>query len=210
MANLSIAEIRKTEIIEALLKVVSGKGLAKATVREVADTAGCSHGMVRHYFGDKETMILEALDHMIEVYTKDFQTGASKDDSAMDRLKYLISWWVDLRGVDTEWNQMMREFRVFAKSNEAVSGAIQKYYGLASDAIADIIRDGIKLQEFRKVNPAHTAKIICSTLDGIVGFWLVDPKEMPLQLMAEQAEELFQKYLAQDKYSDATTRETTP
>ena len=199
MPKLSIAEIRKTEIIEAFLKIVSGKGLAKATVREVADAAGCSHGMVRHYFGDKETMILEALDHMIALYSADFQKGAPHDQSAWSRLQYLISWWVDLSSVDAEWNWVMREFRVFAKSNKAVSKAIQKYYGLASDAITETIHEGIRLGEFRKVDPEHTARLISSTLDGIIGFWFVDPEEMPLRAMAGQAEELFQDYLMRDR-----------
>ena len=195
MPKLSIAEIRKTEIIEAFLKIVSGKGLAKATVREVADAAGCSHGMVRHYFGDKETMILEALDHMIALYSADFQKGVPRNESALSRLKYLISWWVALEKSDIDWGWIMMEFRTLAKSEPQISEAVKKYYGLAMDAIADIIREGIEAGDFRKVDPVNAANLISSTLEGIIRLWYVDPERLELKPMAESAITLFEEYL---------------
>lgn len=199
MSRKSIAEIRKAEIIEAFLKVASKKGLAKASVREVANEAGCSHGMVRHYFGDKETMMREALDFMIAWYTGDFQKGMPRNASARERLRHLISWWVDLGKFDIEWNRTIMELRVIARFNQAVSDKVGRYYRLAMNTIADIIRDGIKAKEFRKVDPVHTANLICSTLDGILGFESVDPEGMEVRLKGEQAAELFENYLRRDE-----------
>jgi len=68
MARKSIAEIRKEEIIEAFFKVVSEKGFAKATIREVANVAGCNHGMLHHYFENKEAIIESAVEHVMTVY----------------------------------------------------------------------------------------------------------------------------------------------
>jgi len=199
MAKKSIAEIRKAEIIGAFLKVVAKKSFAKATVREIANAAGCSHGMVRHYFGDKESMISAALEYMITAYKKDFQTGVSKHNSALDRLKYLMSWWVDLRKLDIDWGWTMMEFRTLAKSDPIISETIKHYYGLAIDAVTDIIREGTKTREFRKVDPAHAANLISSTLEGIIRLWYVDPERVELKPMAEQAVELFEGYLARHK-----------
>lgn len=195
MAKLSIAEIRKTEIIEAFLRVVSEQGLAKATVREVAEAAECSHGMVRHYFGDKDSMILQVMDYVTKTYLADFQRGISKYDSAMDRLRFGTSWWVDRDRYDIDWGWTLMELWVYSKNNREVAEAIKEYYDLAASIIAGVIRQGIESGEFGEVDAESSADMIIAELDGLVRLWFANPERMPLQAMAKRAAELFEGYL---------------
>jgi AcrR family transcriptional regulator len=191
----SIAEIRKTEIIEAFLRIVAEKGLGKATVREIAAEAGCSHGMVRHYFGNKDSMVLEVLDYVIAEYKSNFQIRISQHKTAVDRLKFLMSWWVDRGKFDVDWGWTLMEIWVYSKDNPTVFKALQDYYDLARGTITGIIRDGIRSQEFRDVDPAITADLILADLDGLIRLWYVNPEKMALEQMAERATELFEEYL---------------
>ena len=50
-------EQRRTEIAEALWRVVARQGLEGATIRAVAAEAGWSRGIVEHYFDNKEELL---------------------------------------------------------------------------------------------------------------------------------------------------------
>jgi AcrR family transcriptional regulator len=195
LGRTSIAEIRRAEIIEAFLRIVAEKGLARATVREIAGEAGCSHGMVRHYFGNKESMILEVLNYIMAEYKSSFQTGISQHKTAVDRLKFLMSWWVDRKKIDVDWGWTLMEIWVYSKDNPTVFKALQDYYDLARHTIATIIREGIRSQEFRDVDPDSTADLILADLDGLIRLWYANPEKMALKKMAGRATELFEGYL---------------
>ncbi|MGW5120726.1 TetR/AcrR family transcriptional regulator [Streptomyces noursei] len=53
---------RRETIARALWRVVEERGIAQASVREVAQEAGISHGAVQHYFATREEMVVFAMD----------------------------------------------------------------------------------------------------------------------------------------------------
>ncbi|GAA2658744.1 TetR/AcrR family transcriptional regulator [Streptomyces lunalinharesii] len=53
---------RRETIARALWRVVEQRGIAQASVREVAQEAGISHGAVQHYFATREEMLVFAVD----------------------------------------------------------------------------------------------------------------------------------------------------
>ncbi|MGI5131326.1 TetR/AcrR family transcriptional regulator [Pseudonocardia sp. CA-107938] len=53
---------RRRELAAAAAAVIARAGLSGATMREVAEEAGCTTGMVTHYFDDKQQVLLAALD----------------------------------------------------------------------------------------------------------------------------------------------------
>ncbi|MER6611589.1 TetR/AcrR family transcriptional regulator [Streptomyces sp. NPDC000927] len=57
---------RRETIARALWRVVEQRGIAHASVREVAQEAGISHGAVQHYFTTREEMLVFAMDFASE------------------------------------------------------------------------------------------------------------------------------------------------
>jgi AcrR family transcriptional regulator len=53
---------RRRDLALAACAVIARRGLAGATVRDVAREAGCTTGMVSHYFADKDQLLVAALD----------------------------------------------------------------------------------------------------------------------------------------------------
>lgn len=53
-------EQRRREIAQAAVRVVERKGLERATVREIAQEAGYSTGVLAHYFADKRQIMVQA------------------------------------------------------------------------------------------------------------------------------------------------------
>ena len=52
---------RRAEIIRATWRVIAREGIANATTREIAKEAGCSYGVLAHYFTDKADILASAL-----------------------------------------------------------------------------------------------------------------------------------------------------
>lgn len=58
------ADQRQHQVGEALLDVVAEKGLAKTTLRQVADAADVSVGLVQRYFATKEDLLTFGFEHV--------------------------------------------------------------------------------------------------------------------------------------------------
>ena len=54
-------EARREQLIEATIAVLAVRGYARATLTEVADTAGLSHGLVNFHFTSKDILFSETL-----------------------------------------------------------------------------------------------------------------------------------------------------
>jgi AcrR family transcriptional regulator len=52
---------RRAELVAAAGRLIARNGLEAATVRAIAAEAGCSTGVLDHYFADKDDLLLQAL-----------------------------------------------------------------------------------------------------------------------------------------------------
>ena len=200
----SIADIRREEIIEAFYSVVVQKGHAKATTREIAEAAGCSPGMLHHYFTNKEQLLVEAVGFSLKKYEADLKENTKKTDTASDRIRYFISWYSDIKEFDFKWAINLTEFRTLARSNPAVSRALRDFFNKVKKFLTAQIQKGIKSREFHEVDAKVTANILLASLEGMTSLWLIDPKT-PVTQMGQEIERLFLSYLC-DQGQDATEK----
>jgi AcrR family transcriptional regulator len=62
MARLAeLGELRREQICRSAAEVISERGFAGSTMRQVAERAGVSTGMLNHYFSNRAEMLLETL-----------------------------------------------------------------------------------------------------------------------------------------------------
>ena len=52
------------------MRIVGERGLAALTTRIVAEEAGVTHGLVRHYFGSRDELVREAFRHAVHQSTE--------------------------------------------------------------------------------------------------------------------------------------------
>ncbi|MDZ4309540.1 MAG: TetR family transcriptional regulator C-terminal domain-containing protein [Cypionkella sp.] len=64
-------ERRREDLIAAALDLVAEGGLHAATVRAIADRAGVTPGLIRHYFTSKEELTRVAYQRLMEQMTRD-------------------------------------------------------------------------------------------------------------------------------------------
>ena len=54
-------DARRREIVMATWRVIAADGLAGTTIREIAREAGCSTGVLSHYFADRQDILTSAM-----------------------------------------------------------------------------------------------------------------------------------------------------
>jgi TetR/AcrR family transcriptional repressor of bet genes len=54
-------DARRAELVDAAWHVIAAEGLEAATLRRIAEAAGCTTGRVTHYFGSKDDVLVAAL-----------------------------------------------------------------------------------------------------------------------------------------------------
>lgn len=64
MAKIVDAEEKRAHIIDATLRIVTDHGLDVATMRMIAAEAGCTTGMVTHYFANKDEILEELVEEV--------------------------------------------------------------------------------------------------------------------------------------------------
>jgi AcrR family transcriptional regulator len=60
------AEARRQDVVEAVLRIIAGDGLERASLRETADEAGLAVGSVRHYFAGSEELLAFAFASVVD------------------------------------------------------------------------------------------------------------------------------------------------
>lgn len=86
------ADQRRHDLIQATLDLIGESGFASATVREIAQRAGVTQGLIRHYFDTKEELIAAAFEHHMTQLTEDalFPVGL-EGLTAGERLAAVVS-----------------------------------------------------------------------------------------------------------------------
>ncbi|HHO55650.1 MAG TPA: TetR/AcrR family transcriptional regulator [Trueperaceae bacterium] len=80
------SEQTKLQILDSALKVFSRYGYDATSLRKIADEAGTTHGLIRHYFGDKMQLYKSVIDYTSEQYLADLAPvfRAIKTNSHLD------------------------------------------------------------------------------------------------------------------------------
>jgi AcrR family transcriptional regulator len=99
------ARERKPAILKAFYQVIESDGFENASIGKVAKRAGVHPSLVIHYFGTKETMVVELVDDVLKTYSDLFRQlpRDGEPGERLDRLLDLI-WsrqWHDAVGLSS-------------------------------------------------------------------------------------------------------------
>ncbi|WP_258395988.1 TetR family transcriptional regulator C-terminal domain-containing protein [Onishia taeanensis] len=71
-------DARRRSLLEATLDCVAEHGMSGASARRVAERAGVTAGLIRHYFGSKDAMVSAAYGYLIGQLTGEAEESAEK------------------------------------------------------------------------------------------------------------------------------------
>jgi TetR/AcrR family fatty acid metabolism transcriptional regulator len=144
----------RPKIMRASLKVFTRKGYFKATVDDIAREAGIAKGTVYLYFKDKPSLYINTIDEHFNGAIRFLQEIQKESLSNTDKLKKIADDWLDymLKYKSSFPMFTMENINLSRRMVKAIKSMIPAHLTDMVQLVAGIITDGIKKNEFRKVN----------------------------------------------------------
>lgn len=173
----------KERLLDSAGKVFADKGFESATVREICQVAGANIAAVNYYFGDKESLYLEAVKRAqcvrVELVPMPEWTA---DTPPPERLRQFIHVFLErlLKEERPAWQRELM-FREMARPTAACATIVEDYIRPMAEQLRAILRDLL---------PAETAQADAFLVGfSIVGQCLYHYAQRPIaeQLMGREA-----------------------
>lgn len=130
-------ERRRTELLDAALRLIAQSGVAAVTHRAVAAAAGVSHRLTTYYFQTKEQMVVEAFRHLAARSVERTRASAASVADAAHAAPWSEALEVAIDAiVDTVLDASSGELREDASAELSMVLEIQRHAELASDYAA--------------------------------------------------------------------------
>jgi len=162
---------RRTQILDEMIRMVADHGVDASSLRSVADSLGITHAALRHYFPNRDELLLAV-----------YREHEVREQGAPDRMKSAIG-----------------DMRDSASRNREVPGLVQLYTTLAADAVQEghpatrefmrerftrlradlaalIEADQASGRIRADLDPVDLASLSIAASDGLQVQWLLDPE----------------------------------
>lgn len=164
------AQTRKKALILATLDLVAENGVRGATVREIAERANVTQGLIRHYFSTKEELILAAYEHHMTEMT-DQIAAVAEGGSARERLSAFVRASLQPPSTDPRAVALWAGFLSKVQHDPEMLEIHERTYAYFRDHLQTLI-DAALREAGRPALPARLRQLAIAGNALIDGLWL--------------------------------------
>ncbi|MFV1441602.1 MULTISPECIES: TetR/AcrR family transcriptional regulator [unclassified Phaeobacter] len=166
------AEERKDALIAATLELVAEKGVRGATVRDIAERANVTQGLIRHYFSSKEELMTAAYEHhMVTISDLTYAPIAGIEGDARSRLAGFVESSLRPPVVEPTAVALWAGFLNKVQQDPDMRQIHQRTYDYFRDKLGELIAAALN-EAGRPVDTArlHHLAVACNAV--IDGLWM--------------------------------------
>lgn len=165
-------DVRRQDLIAATLDCIAEYGIRGATVRQIADRAGVTPGLIRHYFTGKELMFQAAYREV--VYTM-FESASKAADENMDdpfaRLRIFVQANFREPIIDQRMLSLWATFISQTGVDPALAAIHREGYLSYRDTLEQLLNDA--LNAAGRDTSSNDARSLAIAINGLIdGLWL--------------------------------------
>ena len=169
-------EEKRAEILKAAMSAFARKGFSNTRMEDISKEANIGKGTLYEYFSSKEDLFFTLFEKVRDQFYETIYRDVRGEESALKALTSFITAtlkafkeWQDFGFVLLDvWSEHRRGKTVHLKFRDV--------YQYSRGQIANLIRQGMKSGEFRKVDPLIAASTIIAVLDGFLLQRIFDPE----------------------------------
>jgi AcrR family transcriptional regulator len=140
-------EARKRAMINAALDLFEKKGYHRTTIADITSRSGTSHGTFYLYFRDKNALIQEIVDTVMEATWRAVEDIDFQGANSMQKVLAMVEAFFQ---IDKRYQRMSHIFAQGASRNvKTYDKKVEKVYGRVSAPFIEEIEKGIHRGEFR-------------------------------------------------------------
>jgi len=162
--NLLHGQGARDRLLEAAIALLSEKGYASTSVREIVERAGVTKPVLYYYFQSKEGIFRAILSWAADLQETILAEVMHTPGTVFDRLVSLYRRVY--QGVMENKNLFkMIQNLVFGPPQGVPEVDFQQYHRRMVDAVKAIYREGVKISEVKDADPEEVAILVLSLLD---------------------------------------------
>lgn len=166
-------EAKRAELLKAAISVIAQEGFAGASLRRVAQRAGCTTGAVTYYFANKEEMVIAVAESLFD----QFDTLLGKGQHRIDVRVGLQRWLDWINSHDPEPWQAAFQLLAHARHEPAFAAVYRRRYARYREVLTEILARGQERGVIRRDIPADLLADQLSAMgDGWMLMFPVEPK----------------------------------
>jgi len=163
--------ITRKHVLSTVYDLISKHGIENLSMRQVAQAAGLSTGTISYHFGNKERLLIAALEDAYEL-PSDWEDYRG---SPAAQLRRLVMGYVCRPGGDRFWRFWINYLAASMRDPEMLAHQQQRYVRQGR-FWAQLIRDGIAAGEFGgQHDPERMADELVVLSHGLLVQQLIDP-----------------------------------
>ncbi|MFZ6047053.1 TetR/AcrR family transcriptional regulator [Pseudomonas sp. CR3202] len=170
---------KRAELLAAAIAVIAQEGYAGASMRKVAQHAGCTTGAVTYYFANKEEMVSEVAQNLFDRVDALLEINREQLD-----FKSLIQQWLEWISSDAPDNWLAwLQLLTHARHEPAFASVIKQRYARFREVFTSVLEDG---QRQGKIRDDIAADLLADQVSAISDGWLMMLPIEPERFSAER------------------------
>ena len=160
---------RRTEILEAAVRVLTRDGLAQTSTRKLAAEAGINQATLLYHVGSKDELLLEVLREMMR-QTREIAVAAATEGLPLREAiaRSLRAFWHHVE-TSPELQVMQYELTLYALRNPEAAWLAREQYSGYCEVVEGVLRAACEQQGTTCAIPYDAlARFIVGGLDGII------------------------------------------
>ncbi|WP_339635895.1 TetR/AcrR family transcriptional regulator [uncultured Sneathiella sp.] len=146
----SNSAVRRRQFVNAATDLFSNKGFHETTVKEIAEKAGASPGLVYNYVRDKEELLLLAIMGVLESYKKEVPKAVNGQSDPIIRFSAALTAYIEV--VANKPKATLLAYRYTAILPPSMRDQIKQLEIETNRIISECISDCIAAGYFREIN----------------------------------------------------------
>lgn len=164
-----INKFRRETLIAATIQIVAKHGIEHATFAKICEAAGVSRGLPGHYFRDKDDLICQAYQHLLDIHVAHTSAAmqAVRGESS-ERLKAFVQSCLPSDGSTRHYRTAYLAFWTLSMANKKMVKITNDSYRVLYESVAAVFRDAAE-EAGVELDPREETVALIGMIDGL---WL--------------------------------------
>ena len=194
-ANPELAERRREALQRAGYAEILERGIEATTLDSVVARADSSKGGALYYFRTKEDLFFGVLEWLLRQLNRSLDEVVHTQEPARIRLVAELEVLFHSTEVNRKLYLVFFDFVSRGARSERFRKLFSEFFEKCRQRDARIVEDGIREQQFRRVNPVDAASTIRALVDGYCLQWLMGPENVPVEVSRDRCRAVLGTYL---------------
>jgi AcrR family transcriptional regulator len=191
----ALAERRRAQLIRAGYAEILEKGIHRVTLDSVVARAGSSKGGALHYFRTKEDLLFGVLQWLLSQVDRTLEDIARTEASPRSRLASELEVLFHSAEVNRKLYLIFFDYVSLATRADRFRSLLAAFFEACRRRDTAIVEEGVRQQQFRRVNPADAAATIRALVDGYCLQWLLLSDSTSVEVYRDRCRAVLGSYL---------------